>query len=177
MGRFIRRILYSPLLICTLLFHNSSRYWLSTVVALTPYRQQPLFDAINSAAISGTCKDDAQRLFHGRGGVFQGCENLTLDWYPPVFLLTSFQDEISFDELDNIGLALKKKYGAVKGTDEDVTSHPFTWVHQHRGTSNGCQTKLMCGQIPVPHLVKEGGNLFHVHLLSGQNHGLFLDMV
>ena len=50
---------------------------------------------IKSSNITGkTCKDDdnrsAQRLFHGRGGVFKGCEHLTLDWYTMVFLLTNF---------------------------------------------------------------------------------------
>ena len=33
---------------------------------------------------------DAQRIFHGRGGLYPGCEHWTLDAYPPVWLLTCF---------------------------------------------------------------------------------------
>ena len=33
---------------------------------------------------------DAQRIFHGRGGLYPGCEHLALDAYQPVWLLTSF---------------------------------------------------------------------------------------
>ena len=48
---------------------------------------QPLIDAI--AAL--TPPTDAGRIFHGRGGLHPGCEQWTLDAYPPVLLLTSFQ--------------------------------------------------------------------------------------
>ena len=34
---------------------------------------------------------DAQRIFHGRGGLHPGCEHLALDAFPPVWVLTSFQ--------------------------------------------------------------------------------------
>ena len=32
--------------------------------------------------------DQACRVFHGRGGLFRGCEAWALDFYPPVWLLT-----------------------------------------------------------------------------------------
>ena len=41
---------------------------------------------------SGESFADAFRVFHGRGGCFPGSEHLTLDWYPPVLLLTSFRE-------------------------------------------------------------------------------------
>ncbi len=34
---------------------------------------------------------DAQRIFHGRGGLHPGCEHWALDAFPPVWVLTSFQ--------------------------------------------------------------------------------------
>jgi 23S rRNA (cytosine1962-C5)-methyltransferase len=34
----------------------------------------------------------------------------------------------------------------------------------------------MAGAVPEPHEVSENGALFRVHVLKGQNHGLFLDM-
>lgn len=33
---------------------------------------------------------DAQRVFHGQGGLYPGCEHWALDAYPPVWVTTSF---------------------------------------------------------------------------------------
>ncbi len=48
---------------------------------------QPLLDAIGAMALPA----EAQRVFHGRGGLHPGCEHLSLDAYPPVMVLTSFR--------------------------------------------------------------------------------------
>jgi 23S rRNA (cytosine1962-C5)-methyltransferase len=46
---------------------------------------QPLFDAIASMS----APVDAQRIFHGRGGLHPECAHLSLDFFPPVWVLTS----------------------------------------------------------------------------------------
>jgi 23S rRNA (cytosine1962-C5)-methyltransferase len=69
---------------------------------------QPLLDAI--AAL--TPPTDAGRIFHGRGGLHPGCEQWTLDAYPPVLLLTSFEPA-SDDELAAIGAALEARWAQV----------------------------------------------------------------
>ena len=66
---------------------------------------QALFDAIRHMALPG----DAQRIFHGRGGLFPGCEHLALDAYPPVFLLTAFAP-ISDSELVQVHDALAARW-------------------------------------------------------------------
>src|SRR5450830_520546 len=38
------------------------------------------------------------------------------------------------------------------------------------------ETRLMAGSVPEPHEVTEAGAQYRVHVLKGQNHGLFLDM-
>ncbi|HTH09252.1 MAG TPA: class I SAM-dependent methyltransferase, partial [Acidovorax sp.] len=38
------------------------------------------------------------------------------------------------------------------------------------------ETRLMAGAVPEPHIVTEAGARFRVHVLRGQNHGLFIDM-
>ena len=48
---------------------------------------------------------DARRIFHGRGGLFPGCEQWALDAYAPVLLLTSFKP-VAEEELATIGAAL-----------------------------------------------------------------------
>ena len=40
---------------------------------------QALIDAIDTMDLP----TDARRIFHGRGGLYPGCEQWTLDAYPP----------------------------------------------------------------------------------------------
>lgn len=127
---------------------------------------QPLLDAIAAMAAPPA---DARRLFHGRGGLFPGCEHLALDAYPPVFLLTSFQP-LADDALNAVGDALAARWREVAPADA-----PLTWVYQCRAAA-AAQTRLMAGAVPEPHVVTEAGTRYLVHLLRGQNHGLFLDM-
>lgn len=116
---------------------------------------QALLDAIAAMA---ELPPDAQRLFHGRGGRFPGCEHLALDAFPPVLLLTSFKP---LGEADLAAVA-----AAIGGR--------WPWVYQCRG--EGAETRLMSGDVPDPHVVTEAGTRYLVHLLRGQNHGLFVDM-
>lgn len=110
----------------------------------------------------------AGRIFHGRGGLHPGCEHWSLDAYPPVWVLTSFQS-VSEDELARIGQALEQRW------QEVAPGEPFTWVWQCRQEGRA-DTRLMAGTVPEPHEVQEGAARYRVHVLRGQNHGLFLDM-
>nr|WP_315261232.1 class I SAM-dependent methyltransferase [uncultured Limnohabitans sp.] len=111
---------------------------------------------------------DAQRIFHGRGGLHPGCEQWALDAFPPVLVLTSFQ-AVSDDELATIGVALSTRWALI------ATDQPLNWVFQCRAEGH-LETRLMSGTVPDPHVVTENGASFRVHVLKGQNHGLFLDM-
>ncbi len=127
---------------------------------------QALLDAIATMA---SLPHDARRLFHGRGGLHPGCEHLALDAYPPVLLLTAFKplDEAA---LTAVGDALAARWRAVAPEGE-----PLCWVYQCRQDGR-TETRLMTGAVPEPHVVTEAGTRYLVHLLRGQNHGLFLDM-
>ena len=111
---------------------------------------------------------DARRIFHGRGGLFPGCEQWALDAYAPVLLLTSFKP-VAEEELATIGAALEARWQQIGA------GAPLSWVFQcrHEGSSD---TRLMAGSVPEPHVVTENGTRYRVHVLKGQNHGLFLDM-
>ena len=111
---------------------------------------------------------EAGRLFHGRGGLHPGCEHWTLDFYPPVWLLTSFQP-VTDDELATLWHALARRWQAISA------DMPFNLVFQQR-TEVRAETRLLAGHVPDPHVVNEQGACFRVHLLRGFNHGLFLDM-
>lgn len=124
--------------------------------------------ALLNAVATAPWPGDAQRLFHGRGGLYPGCEHWALDAYPPVWLSTSFQPA-SADELAALHQALSLRWAELQ------PGLPLNWVHQTRGSGRS-DTRLMAGSVPEPHRVHEDGVRFAVHVLRGQNHGLFLDM-
>jgi 23S rRNA (cytosine1962-C5)-methyltransferase len=125
---------------------------------------QALLNAIAHMAMP----TDAQRIFHGRGGLYPGCEQWSLDAFPPVLVLTSFQ-ATSEDELSAAGVALSTRWAQI------APDQTLNWVFQCRAEGH-LETRLMSGTVPDPHVVTENGARFRVHVLKGQNHGLFLDM-
>ncbi|BDM64737.1 S-adenosylmethionine-dependent methyltransferase [Shewanella sp. NFH-SH190041] len=108
------------------------------------------------------------RIFHGRGGRFPGAEHLCLDWFEPVLLLTSFK-QLSDAELAPLLQAVTHFWQMQRPTET------LNLVYQYRAGGQ-THTQLVCGSVPEPHIVTEHGNRFMIHLLRGQNHGLFLDM-
>jgi 23S rRNA (cytosine1962-C5)-methyltransferase len=125
--------------------------------------------ALLSAIAKMALPTDAQRIFHGRGGLHPGCEHLALDWFAPVWLLTSFRT-LEEAELGQVQNALAARWEAIRPADT-----PLNWVYQCRAAGHA-ETRLMSGSVPEPHDVVEQGARYRVHLLKGQNHGLFLDM-
>jgi len=125
---------------------------------------QALLDAIAQMAPG----PDACRIFHGRGGVYPDCEHWTLDWFAPVWVLTSFKP---VDEADLAAChsALQARWQLI------APDQPLNWVYQCRASAQA-ETRLMAGSVPEPHVVTEQGARYLVHVLRGQNHGLFLDM-
>ncbi|MBL4815786.1 class I SAM-dependent methyltransferase [Shewanella sp.] len=125
---------------------------------------QLFFDELNKMTLG----EEVNRLFHGRGGLYPGAEHICLDWYPPVLLLTSFKP-LEPDALDKSVELIKQRWQALKGNEA------LNLVYQYR-SGGRTQTDLIEGSVPDKHAVLENGAQYHVHLLKGQNHGLFLDM-
>ena len=126
---------------------------------------QALFDAIASAVMP----TDAQRIFHGRGGRYPGCEAWTLDAFPPVWLVTKFGDATS-EEMAALTAALQVRHAQLAPPDT-----PLNAVLQTRREGRS-ETTVLAGSVPEPHGVTEDGTKYRVNLQRGQNHGLFLDM-
>lgn len=124
--------------------------------------------ALLSAIATMDLPIDAQRVFHGRGGRYPGCEHWVLDAFPPIFVLTGFLPTTD-DDLNTIGVALMQRWQTL------APQQPLNWVYQCRHEGH-LGTRLMAGSVPEPHEVTEDGARFRVHVLKGQNHGLFLDM-
>ena len=129
----------------------------------------PTMQALLDAIATLTLPTDAQRVFHGRGGLYPGCEHLSLDVFPPVWVLTSFQS-LPEEALAALDAALSARWQQIAPSNA-----PLNWVYQCRAEGH-LETRLMQGQVPDPHVVTERGSRFRVHVLKGQNHGLFLDM-
>ena len=129
-----------------------------------------LLRAIDGMAWPG----DAVRIFHGRGGRYPGEEHWVLDAYPPVLVLTSFAP-VTDAQLATIGDALQRRWAQIA-----PGGVPLNWVFQQRGEAargaGADATRLMSGSVPDPQVVTEGATRYGVHVLRGQNHGLFLDM-
>jgi len=125
---------------------------------------QALLNAIATMALP----EEAQRVFHGRGGLHPGCEQWALDAFPPVLVLTSFLPA-SEAELAAVQAALAQRWQQL------APGQALCWVYQCRAEGLA-ETRLMAGSVPEPHVVCEQGARYLVHVLKGQNHGLFLDM-
>ena len=126
---------------------------------------QALIDAVHALT---SPPEEAQRVFHGRGGLHPGCEHWALDFYPPVWLLTSYQpvDEATLGTLHD---DLAAQWARL------APGQPFNLVFQVREDARA-DTRLLAGDVPDPHIVPAQGARYRVHLLRGLNHGLFLDM-
>ena len=125
---------------------------------------QALFDTITTVVMPA----DAQRMFHGRGGLHPGCESWTLDAFPPVWLVTKF-GEATAEEQAALTAALQTRQAQI------APDQPLNAVLQTRHDGRS-ETTVLAGSVPESHVVTEDGAKYRVHLQRGQNHGLFLDM-
>ncbi len=126
---------------------------------------QALLNVIATMALPAT---EAERLFHGRGGLHPGCEQWVLDYFAPVWLLTSFKP-VSDEELAALQAALSARWQQI------APEQAFNLVFQCRSEGRA-ETRVLAGAVPEPHVVSEDCARFRIHVLKGQNHGLFLDM-
>ena len=114
-----------------------------------PHDLPPPMQALLDTIASMDMPQDAQRLFHGRGGRYPGCEQWTLDAYPPVWVVTSFLP-VEESELATLQTALQARWAQI------APGQPLNWVFQQR-LEGRAETRLMAGNVPEPHVVSERG--------------------
>ena len=166
------------------IFQSSS--YAENLVGTEHHRYQALLESIQTFFdMTDDDRSDCQRIFHGRGNNFPGLEHLTLDWYPPVFLFSSFRDsDKSRREVQLVLYTLecerkrriRQSSTSMKNGVSDIEMvPPINLVYQNR--DGIVLTELIAGSVPDhPHIVEEIGNKYIVNLLKSKNHGLFLDM-
>ena len=107
---------------------------------------------------------DARRLFHGRGQTVPGLKAITLDWYPPLLILTlyaSYNDEWLSELTTGLTSLFGKRLGCLVVQQRRIKPEP---VRIHYGT------------LPEPCIAEENGLRYLLDPLAHQNIGLFPDM-
>lgn len=106
---------------------------------------------------------EARRIFHGRGQCYPGLEYLCIDWYPPVVLVSLFEEKGKVDELLQL-LGASDELGQIGSV-----------IVQKRYERNA-PAEVVLGPEVEQLVVQENGLLYEVHPGRRQNAGLFMDM-
>ncbi len=125
---------------------------------------QHLLDALHTAP------DETRRLFHGRGRVWPGLEQVTVDWMQGVVLVSLFREpaKAELEALTELLLELTR-------TPQWLNSQAHTLLLQHRYLPEST-TEWLLGERVEEWQITESGLHFKVDLGRKQNCGLFLDM-
>ncbi|MFT5315438.1 MAG: 23S rRNA (cytosine1962-C5)-methyltransferase [Candidatus Krumholzibacteriia bacterium] len=107
--------------------------------------------------------NEAQRLFHGRSGLFEGLGHVTVDWLPPVVLITMHSPEQG-PWIENLAKGLRELL-------PDCSS-----VQSQRRYERHGPVEVIWGDEITEWEVKESGLKYRVSLGRARNTGLFLDM-
>ena len=107
---------------------------------------------------------NARRLFHGRGQTVPGLEAITLDWYPPLLVLTLYAQ---FDEewLQELSGGLQTLFG------ERLSC---LVVQQRRAQQE--PGRILYGSLPEANFAEENDLRYLLDPLAHQNIGIFPDM-
>jgi len=107
--------------------------------------------------------NEAQRIFHGRGHAYAGLHHVSIDWLPPVALITLFAPEPA-DQINALADYLLKKLPQCKSVQL-----------QHRDQLHG-PVDIIRGKAIEQLTILEDGLRYQIHLGKARNTGLFLDM-
>jgi 23S rRNA (cytosine1962-C5)-methyltransferase len=114
--------------------------------------------------VHSTTNLDARRLVHGRGKTFPGLEQINIDWFYPLLLITEFDPSTAIDWYD------------FAQTLVNENGHLVNCVVIQRRHLPGAPSEVLVGEVPEPHFAIRQGLKFELSLLKQQNIGFFLDM-
>ncbi len=107
--------------------------------------------------------DESRRLFHGRGHCFPDYEDVVIDWFKPVVLVTLYKqrDETWLAQLVSL---LRSQLEALEAV-----------VLQERYLRNS-PSSILFGHLPEEVNAVESGLKYRLRLAAAQNIGFFIDM-
>ena len=117
---------------------------------------------------------DSGRLFHGRGCCYPGFEQIALDWFAPVLLLTLFK-EADADWEQALIRDLQAQVEAAISAGDIVADAVAAILVQRRYLPQS-PTEVVQGALPEKVFARRGDLRFELKLGSNQNTGFFLDM-
>jgi 23S rRNA (cytosine1962-C5)-methyltransferase len=111
-----------------------------------------------------TTTEEFQRLFHGRGGLYEEYKHLTVDHVNPEILNVA----LYFQEENEVQLlAMLSKFATTQG---------YTTLVVQRRYQKGTPSEVVFGEIPEDLYILENGMKLKLNLLSNQNTYYFPDM-
>jgi 23S rRNA (cytosine1962-C5)-methyltransferase len=105
-----------------------------------------------------------QRLFHGRGGLYEGYRHLTVDSIDNILSAAFYFEEVNEADI----ITMLKEF-------TNSSSQYDTLVIQRRYLS-GAPSEVLIGEVPDDLYVLENGMKIKLNLLSNKNSGYFPDM-
>jgi len=125
-------------------------------------------NSVYQALAQGLPSDQAKRLFHGRGGLFDGWQQVNIEIYPPVLWVIIFQgidEQPLLDMLEQVRI------------NSEALSVQHIYIQRRFQAGNPVQVFMGDGSmLEVDFKVNEAGLSYWVNLGKNQNSGLFLDM-
>lgn len=113
---------------------------------------------------------EVRRLFHGRGRLWPGLEQVTVDWLQGVVLVSLFREP----QENELAELKQRLLGLVSGPAwQSCAAHTLVLQHRYRLDS---ASEWLLGEQLDEWLVSENGLRFKLDLGRKQNNGLFLDM-
>ena len=111
-----------------------------------------------------TTTEEFQRLFHGRGGLYEGWRHLTVDSIDTIVSVALYFEEESEIEL----LTMLQEFVN--------TSTKYSTLVVQRRYLKGAPSEVLIGEIPEDLSILENGMRFKLNLLSNKNNYYFPDM-
>ena len=107
--------------------------------------------------------NEFMRLFHGRGGLYEGYKHLTIDSIDNILSVALYREEEKESEL----IEMLKEFIELSRHDTIVLQRRFL---------KGSPSEIIVGKLPENLFVVENGMKIKLNLLSNRNSGYFPDM-
>lgn len=110
-----------------------------------------------------TCNEEFKRLFHGRGGLYEGWNHLTID---------------SIDDILSVALYFEKENEAalIEMLKAFTCNTRYKTLVVQRRYLQGAPSEVLIGELPEALHVTENGIKIKLNLLANKNSGYFPDM-
>ena len=113
-------------------------------------------------ALAPALDDNSRRLFHGRGGCYEGLNHVAIDWFSPALVITLFED---------LGASWEESLVSLVKQEIPIAEAVYLQRRYKAKPSFEC----VGGQPLVELFARRQGLKFKLHL-SQQNIGFFLDI-